>query len=74
MSKEFNLVLKRVKEQKGKIKNFRLEVLLFGFTNLYKEENYKEILIVANKLHKTILESFGEIMDFVDIAKLKTEG
>ena len=74
LNKEFNLLLKRAKDQKGKIKTIRLEALLYGFTKLYKEERYEEILIVANQLYNTTLESFGEIMDFVDIAKLKTEG
>jgi hypothetical protein len=74
LNKEFNLLLTRAKEQKGKIKTIRLEVLLYGFTKLYKEEKYEEILIIANKLYNTTLESFGEIMDFVDIAKLKTDG
>ena len=74
LNKEFNHLLKRAKDQKGKIKTIRIEALLYGFTKLYKEERYEEILIVANKLYSTTLESFGEIMDFVDIAKLKTEG
>ncbi len=73
LKREFSNILKRAIEQKGKIKNIRLEVLLYGFTNLYKEEKYDDILIIANKLDKSILDAFVDIMDFIDIARLKTQ-
>ena len=61
-------------DKRGKIKIVRREALLHGFTKCYQEGRYQDILAVANKLYADTLESSGEIMDFVDIARIKTEG
>lgn len=70
----FNKLLKQAKEGKGKIKNVRREALVYGFTKCYQEGRYQDILTVANKLYASTLEASGEIMDFVDIARIKTAG
>ena len=74
LDRAFNKLLKQAKEGKGKIKIVRREALLHGFTKCYQEGRYQDILAVANKLYADTLESSGEIMDFVDIARIKTEG
>ena len=70
----FNKLLKQAKEGKGKIKNVRREALVYGFTKCSQEGRYQDILAVANKLYASTLEASGEIMDFVDIARIKTAG
>jgi len=72
LDRAFQKLLKQAKEQKGKIKNIRREALIHGFTKCYQEGKYDDILTVADKLHVSILEASGDIMDFVDIARIKT--
>lgn len=74
LERAFNKLLIQAKEGKGKIKNVRREALVHGFTKCYQEGRYQDILVVADKLYASTLESSGEIMDFVDIARIKTEG
>jgi len=70
----FNKLLKQAREQKGKIQNVRREALVHGFTRCYQEGRYRDILTVADRLYASTLESSGDIMDFVDIARIKTAG
>lgn len=70
----FEKLKNRAMNQKRKIKSVRKEAIVYGFTKLYKNGKYEEILKIANRFYKSTLESIGEIMDFVDIAKIKTEG
>jgi DNA modification methylase len=70
----FNKLLRQAKEQKGKIQNVRREALVHGFTKCYQEGRYQDILTIANKLLAKTLEASGDIMDFVDIARIKTAG
>lgn len=74
LERAFNRLLKQAKEGKGKIKNVRREALVYGFTKCYQDGRYQDILTVAEKLYKSTLESSGEIMDFIDIARIKTVG
>ncbi len=74
MERAFNKLLKQAKEDKGKIKNVRREALVYGFTKCYQKGRYQDILAVAGKLYASTLEASGEIMDFVDIARIKTAG
>jgi len=67
-------LLNRSKSSKRKIKNVRKEALIYGFTKCYQEENYEDILTVADTLYTSTLESSGYIMDFVDIARIKLGG
>lgn len=71
---EFRKIILKIKESKKKLKIFRKEALIYGLTKLYQKNEFQKILEITNKIQKKILESFGEIMDFVDIAKIKTEG
>lgn len=71
LKRAYNNILSSIKEKKGKIKNIRKEALLYGFKECYNQGNYEDILIIAEKLHKNIIESSGALMDFIDIAKLK---
>ena len=74
LDRAFNKLLKHARDGKGKIKNVRKEALLHGFTKCYQDGRYQDILTVAEKLYKSTLESSGEIMDFIDIARIKTAG
>ena len=74
LERAFNKLLKHAKEQKGKIRDVRQEALVHGFTKCYQEGRYRDILTVADRLYASTLESSGDIMDFVDIARIKTAG
>jgi DNA modification methylase len=71
---EFQRLLKQAKETKGKIKNVRREALVYGFTKCYQNERYDHILTVADKLYGNTIEASGDIMDFIDIARIKASG
>lgn len=70
----FNIILNHTRTKKGKIKDVRREALVHGFTKCYQEGKYQDILTIADKLYASTLESSGDIMDFVDIARIKTKG
>jgi len=72
LDKEFKKIVKEAREGSTKIKNVRKEALIHGFTKWYQDERYEGILEVADRLYKSTLESSGDIMDFVDIAEMKT--
>lgn len=74
LDRAFQRLLKQAREQKGKIRNVRREALVYGFTRCYQEGKYQDILTVADKLYASTLEASGDIMDFVDIARIKTSG
>jgi len=57
--------------KKKKIKEVRKEAVALGFTKAYQEKRFEDILTVAKKLDKKILENNSEINDFVEIAELK---
>jgi len=74
LDRAFKKLLNHARNQKGKIKEVRREALVHGFTKCYQDENYQDILTIADKLYTSTLESSGDIMDFVDIARIKTSG
>lgn len=74
LDRAFEKLLNQAKTQKGKIKNIRREAMVHGFTKCYQEGRYQDILTIADKLYASTLESSGEIMDFIDIARIKTSG
>jgi len=74
LDRAFEILLNQAKTQKGKIKNIRREAMVHGFTKCYQEGRYQDILTIADKLYASTLESSGEIMDFIDIARIKTSG
>lgn len=74
LDRAFNRLLEQAKTQKSKIKNLRFEALIHGFTKCYQNGRYQDILTIADKLYANTLESNAEIMDFIDIARIKTSG
>ncbi len=73
LERAWNKMLEKLKGEKKKIKNLRKEALLFGLQKCYDGENYKDILLVADKLHASVLEENSDISDFIDIAMIKSE-
>ena len=74
LDKSWNELLSKAKSSRRKIRNVRKEAIVHGFTKCYQEENYEDILIVADSLYTSVLESNSDIMDFVDIARIKLGG
>ncbi|ADL12898.1 DNA methyltransferase [Acetohalobium arabaticum] len=66
-------LLDKAKNGRRKIKNVRKEALIHGFTKCYQKENYEDIITVADRLYKSTLRSSGDILDFVDIARMKLD-
>lgn len=67
----FDRILNEAKTNKKKIKTVRKEAIKLGFTKAYQEKRFYDIVAVADRLDKDILESNSEITDFVDIARMK---
>ena len=74
LDRAFQKLLKHAKELKGKIRNVRREALVYGFTKCYQEGRFADILAAADILYRDTIETSGDIMDFVDIARIKTSG
>jgi DNA modification methylase len=74
LKREFETLLVEAQTQKGKIKLVRKEALVYGFELCYKEKRFTDILSVAKKLDKNILENSGELNDFVEAAEIMIEG
>lgn len=74
LKREFETILVEAQTQKGKIKLVRKEALAYGFELCYKEKRFADILSIANKLDKSILENSGELNDFVEAAEIMIEG
>lgn len=72
--REFETLLIKAKTEKGKIKSVRKEALAFGFELCYKAKRYEDILTVAKKLDKAILENSAEVNDFVEAAEIMVQG
>jgi DNA modification methylase len=71
LQRVFDSVLDQVRSSNKKIKCIRKEALVHGFTKAYQEKRFSDIIAVAKRLDKEILESNSEINDFVEIAQLK---
>lgn len=74
LRREFETLLVQAQTQKGKIKLVRKEALAYGFELCYKEKRFADILSIAKKLDKSILENSGELNDFVEAAEIMIEG
>jgi len=72
--REFESLLIKVQTEKKKIKEVRKEALLYGFEVCYKAKRFKDILTVAEKLDKLLLENSGELNDFVEASQIQLEG
>jgi len=71
---EFDLLLLDAKNSKKKIKICRKQSIIAGFENCYRNNRFKDILTLAAKLDKKILENNSEITEFIDIAETKVKG
>ncbi|MEC9493032.1 DNA methyltransferase [Flexistipes sp.] len=72
LMRDFNSLFFDAQSSRKKIKSCRNEALVFGFQTLYQKGNFDDILTVAKKLDKRILERNSEIRDFIEIAEIKT--
>lgn len=72
--REFESMLIKVQTEKKKIKEVRKEALLYGFEICYKAKRFKDILTIAEKLDKLLLENSGELNDFVEASQIQLEG
>lgn len=69
--KAFDKILLQARSTSKKIKSIRKEAIKLGFAKAYQEKRFEDILVVAGKLSKDILENNSEINDFVEIARMK---
>lgn len=74
LMREFETLLIQAQTERKKIKEVRKEALVFGFETCYKNKRYQDILTVAGKLDKSILENSGELNDFVQAAEIMIAG
>ncbi|MDM8523974.1 DNA methyltransferase [Desulfococcaceae bacterium HSG8] len=74
LMKEFESLLIEARTSKKKIKTIRKEALLFGFETCYKQNRFSDILSVANRLNKKIIENNAELSEFVEVAQIRVEG
>lgn len=72
--KEFESLLLEAQTGKKKIKTVRKEALSFGFETCYKQKRFADILTVANRLDKKILENNAELSEFAEVAEINVEG
>jgi hypothetical protein len=72
--KEFETILIQAQTERKKIKEVRKEALTYGFERCYKDKRFKDILTIASKLHKSIIETNGELADFVEAAEIQVDG
>jgi hypothetical protein len=74
LMREFESLLIQATTEKKKIKDVRKEALVFGFELCYKDKRFKDIMTLAQRLDKSILENSGELSDFVEAAQIQLEG
>jgi hypothetical protein len=56
-----------------RLKEVRLEALVAGFTECYRQNRFEDILAVGKKLNKRLVEESADLFDFIDIAQAKME-
>ncbi|HAG08357.1 MAG TPA: hypothetical protein DCK87_02135, partial [Desulfotomaculum sp.] len=71
-ARAFERLLAEAGSEAKKIKGVRKEAIISGFTKAYQEKRFSDILAIAGKMDRNLLETNGEINDFVEIARLKT--
>lgn len=74
LKREFESLLVEAVNTKTKMRKVRKEAIVYGFEEAYKNKRYNDILIVGNKLHKSIIENSQEISEFIEIAEIQAEG
>ena len=71
LSDEFNNLYDEIQNSKSKVKFVRKEALIYGLTELYKNKEVEKIILISNKLDKTIIEADEDISDIINWAKYK---
>lgn len=71
LNKAFEQILLEAKTSGKKLREVRKEAISYGFTKAYQQMRFEDIVAVAKKLDRKILEENSEINDFVEIALLK---
>ena len=74
LMREFETLLIQAQTEKKKIKEIRKEALIYGFETCYKNKRYQDILTLAGKLDKSILENNGDLNDFVQASDIMITG
>jgi len=74
LMRQFESLLIQAQTEKKKIKIIRKEAVLLGFEKCYKEKRFEDILSLASRLDKKILEESAELKEFVDAAEISVKG
>lgn len=72
--RQFESLLIQAQTDKKKIKSIRKEAILLGFEYCYKEKRFQDILTLAKRFEKVILEENGELKEFIDAAEIMVNG
>lgn len=70
----FESILIEAKSSKKKLSLVRKEALMYGFETCYKQNRFEDIITISNRLDNNILENSAELLDFVEISRIKIEG
>lgn len=71
---ETDSLLLEATNSKKKIKTCRKEALAVGFQHCYQNERFQDILILAKKLDKKLIENNADINEFIEVAEIRIEG
>jgi len=72
--RQFESLLIAAQTEKKKIKSVRKESVLLGFEYCYKEKRFQDIISIAKKMDKKLLEENAELKEFVDAAEISISG
>lgn len=74
LQREFDALLMEAKGSRRKIKECRKQAVIYGFEQCYKKNKFEDILTLASRLNKKIIENDSEITEFIEVAEMKEEG
>jgi hypothetical protein len=72
--RQFESLLIQAQKEKKKIKSVRKEAVQLGFEHCYKEKRFQDILTLAGKIDKKILEENSELNEFKEAAEIMIDG
>jgi DNA modification methylase len=72
--RQFESLLIQAQTEKKKIKTIRKEAVQLGFEQCYKEQRFQDILTLAGKMDKKLLEENAELNEFVEAAEIRLSG
>ena len=72
--REFETLLSETLTGGKKIRTVRKEALFFGFETCYKTKRFADILAIAERLDRKILENNADLSEFIEIAEIRTQG